>query len=746
MPSLLLAAAVALSVMGPARLAPVAVVAHSLSGRVADSTGAGLASARVVVEEANRITATDQAGKYLVTGLPAGTYRVSFALVGYAPIVRQIKIADADVILNVALKQSLIELPAIQVTASPMVSDPMSSPQPTSSLDGDNLRTAQAPSLGATIDQLPGVHNWSTGSGIGKPVIRGLGSNRVLVVADGQRTNTQAWGDEHSPNFSTAEADRIEVVRGPQSVLYGSDALGGVVNIIPRPLPDAIDRRGFVNGNATVSYATNNEQPSGTVSLEGASGGFGARASVSGITSSDLRTPGGPLFNSGFKSGGGTGAVGYRGGWGSIKGNVSYTKDEVQIHEDPAEDPTATPFQRLTDTRAGAALNLPLGPSRLEVTGGYEHNNRNEIEAAGDTAVASGLLQDSYNIAGRFHHAPLGPLQGILGVSGLFDYFTVSGEDQHLIPSNSSQNVGVYAFEQLAAGRWNFSFGLRYDYRQLTVSPSDPPPPVGTGTPAQTRNYGALTGNVGALFRVAEPLALVLNVGRGFRAPSAFELFSNGPHEGTVEFDVGNPALKDEFSLNTDLAVRLQSSRVAGELGVFVNYIENYIYFQPTGAIDPGTGFEIFDAIQGNSILKGFEASLQWHATPYLHLTGTADYTRGQNNSLDVPLAWVPPFRATYTARLEGHNKGWFQSPYFSIGGESNSEQTHVAPDDYAPPGYTLLMLGGGFSIPTGSGQLHLDLTLRNALNTQYTSFMSRFKTYAFAPGSNLIIQVGTEF
>ena len=746
MPSLLLAAAVALSAMGPAHPTAITVAPHSLSGKVTDSTGAGLGSARVMVEETNRLTVTDPSGRYSFSSLANGTYRISFAMVGYAPVVRQVKVQDADVTLDVVLKQSLIELPEIQVTASAVASDPMTSPQPTSTLGGADLRTAQAPSVGATIDQLPGVHNWSTGSAIGKPVIRGLGGNSVLVVADGQRTATQQWGDEHSPNVSTADADRIEVVRGPQSVLYGSDALGGVVNVIPKPLPDAIDTKGFVKGNATVAYATNNEAPSGTVSLEGATGGFGARASLSGITTSDIRTPDGALSNSADKLAGGAGVVGYRGGWGSIKGTVSYTDENLQIHEDPAEDPNATGFQRIGETRAGAALNLPLGPSRLEVSGGYEDNNRREYGAAGDTAVASGLLLHTYNSTARFHHAPLGHLQGVIGVTGLFENFTISGTDQHLIPDYNSQNVGVYAFEQLPTGRWNFSFGLRYDYRQLEVSPSDPAPPVGTGTPAQSHTYGALTGNIGALYRVAEPVALVLNVGRGFRAPSAFELFSNGPHEGTVEFDVGNPGLKDEFSLNTDLAVRVQTSRVVGELAVFVNAVQSYIYFQPTGAIDPGTGFEIFDAIQGNSVLKGFEASLQWHATPYLHLTGTADYTRGQNNSLDVPLAWVPPFRATYTARLEGHNKGWFQSPYFSIGGESNAKQTYLAPNDYAPPGYTLLMLGGGFSVPTGSGQLHLDLTLHNALNSQYTSFMSRYKTYAFAAGSNLIIQVGTEF
>src|SRR5919112_552719 len=170
---------------------------------------------------------------------------------------------------------------APQVTATPNATTLLNSPQPVSALSQDELRQAQAPSLGETIQSLPGVRSLSTGTGIGKPVIRGLTSNRVLIVADGQRLETQQWGDEHSPNVETGDAERIEVIRGPASVLYGSDALGGVVNVVPKELPDAIGRDGFVSGELSTSYSTNNREPDGTVALEGATGGFGFRSSFS---------------------------------------------------------------------------------------------------------------------------------------------------------------------------------------------------------------------------------------------------------------------------------------------------------------------------------------------------------------------------------------------------------------------------------------------------------------------------------
>jgi iron complex outermembrane receptor protein len=200
---------------------------HTLSGIVTDSAGLPLADARISIAESRRYTTTNQQGRYEVAGLANGTYTVSFALVGFGPQLRKIVVADQNVVQNVTLKPSLIELPDLQVTATPNATSSLESPQPVSVLSGEELHAAQSSSLGATLDGMAGVHNYSTGVGIGKPVIRGLTSNRVLVLDNGQRLETQQWGDEHGPNVETANAERVEVIRGPASVLYGSDALGG---------------------------------------------------------------------------------------------------------------------------------------------------------------------------------------------------------------------------------------------------------------------------------------------------------------------------------------------------------------------------------------------------------------------------------------------------------------------------------------------------------------------------------------
>jgi iron complex outermembrane recepter protein len=719
-----------------------------IRGIVVDSAGAPIAEARVTLLEFRRTTSTGPEGRFAFSEIAKGGYHLSVSAIGFAPVVERVTVSDTTAELRIQLKTSVVELEALQVTASPNATTLLNSPQPVSALSGQDLSLSQAPSLGETIQNLPGVRSLSTGTGIGKPVIRGLTSNRVLVVADGQRLETQQWGDEHSPNVDTEDAERIEVIRGPASVLYGSDALGGVINVVPKELPDAIGRPGFVDGSVKTAYSTNNQQPDGTVALEGAQGGFGFRTSFTGRTSNDIGTPAGDLFNSGNRSLGGTGAVGYRGSWGTVNARYSHRDEKLEIHEDPAEDPTATPLQRIGEDRAKVGVTLPFGNSRLEADAGFERNRRREFEASDATDVALGLLSKTYTANLHFHHAPIGRWAGAIGVSGLFNNFDKFGAET-LIPNTDVKSGGLYIFEQAEYGRWGLSFGGRYDYRRLDADAD-----AELGTSAERRTYNSVTGNVGVLYHLSEPTALVLNVGRGFRAPSSFDLFANGVHEGTVAFERGNPDLKTEHSINTDLAFRVQTSAIRSEIGVFANYIQNYIFSRPTTETDPESGFQIFDVSQGDARLLGVEGAFEYHPTRYLHLQGTADYTNGQNTTTDTPLPSIPPFRATYTARLEGDQIGLLESPYLSVGGESNSKQTRLDPSEaaffaesgYQPDGYSLLNLGAGFSIPTGRNGVQVDLSLRNVLNTSYTNFLSRYKTYALDPGRNFTVRVSTGF
>jgi iron complex outermembrane receptor protein len=714
-----------------------AAVAVILAGRVTDSTGRPIVDARVTVLEANRSATTDAEGRFRIGGIPEGTYGISIAAIGFRPRVYRLALTGSTTTLEAKLLPTVVELATIQTTATPVGTSVLESPQPLSVLHGDALSAAQAPSLGAVLELQPGLRNSSTGNGIGKPVIRGLSSNRVLILDNGQRMETQQWGDEHAPNVETATAERIEVIRGPASVLYGSDALGGVINVVQRDLPDAKERGALLRGTASARYAGNGKAPDGSLLVEGASGIVGFRGTISGRQSGDVMTPSGALFNSGLSMEAGSGSVGVRGDWGSLMASVSHRAERLEIHEDPAEDPGATPFQRIGSTRVAVNGNLAMpGGGRLDIDLGGERNRRREFEETGATDVALGLLSTT-GTANLHLHQTLGGVATVLGVAAMHTAFEKSGEET-LIPNNSADNVGVYGFGQVDRGRWQLSGGARYDYRRLTNEAD-----AALALTAGSRNYSSVTGNVGALYRVNEPIVLVANVGRGFRAPSPFELFSNGVHEGTVRFERGNADLKNETSLNVDLALRAQSSAVQGELGIFRNAIRNYIYPNPSGVDDPGSGFQIFDITQGDAVLRGVEASVEYHPIDQLHLRVGGDYTHGQNTTTNQPLAFVAPLRVTGGVRYEGQGNA---APYLELGAEHNTRQTRLDPEDTAPDAYTLASVSAGAKLRVGVQTLRVDLQVRNLFDVSYRAFLSRYKTYADDPGRNVSVRVGVDF
>jgi iron complex outermembrane receptor protein len=713
--------------------------AWSISGRIADATGQPIAQATVRVVEIQRSGKTGEDGRFTIAQVAPGTYTLAVTAIGYEPQVRRVTLSNGAVTVDVSLKATFIELPAVQISASAEATSAMNSPQPVGVVSEEELAKARPATLGEALTGIAGVRNNSSGPAAGKPVIRGLTNTRVLVVDNGQRLEHNQWGDDHFSSVEPSDAGRIEVIRGPASVLYGSDALGGVINVIPPDLPDGIGRSGFVQGSLSAGFGSGNQQADGALTLEGASGGFGFRFSGNARRAENVRTPSYQLWNSGFHNEGGSGTLGYRAIWGSLTGNYAYGNTRLDLTD---ADPAATGRAGTDDHRGHAELSLALGPSRLDWDAGFERNQRHEWEDATATAESFFMRQYTYTTDIRLHHAFLGPLSGLVGASGEYTTDTNLGEE-HLIPDAKAGGAGVYAFEQTDVGRWNLSFGARYDYRRLEVV-ADPD----IGNTAQTHSWNSITGNLGLLYHVTEPVALVLNVGRGFRSPSAFDLFANGPHEATSTFERGNSGLRTESSINTDFRIRINATAAALEIGAFTNVIQNFIYTVPTGLSDSASGFAIYDVTQGNALLTGFEGQIQAHPTEFLHLEGTADYVCGKNTTTKDALPSMPPLRATYVARLEGRSLGSLSSPYFSVGGETNARQTRLNPAEvtffadalggagYTPEGYTLLNLGAGFVVPTGAGRdVRFDLELRNALDQAWADYLSHLKALAPNPG-----------
>jgi outer membrane receptor protein involved in Fe transport len=254
------------------------------------------------------------------------------------------------------------------------------------------------------------------------------------------------------------------------------------------------------------------------------------------------------------------------------------------------------------------------------------------------------------------------------------------------------------------------------------------------------------------VYRPIEHLALAANVGRAFRAPTLFELFTNGPHLGEGRYEIGLNTAKPETSLNSDLSARWESGRFRGQVAAYRNRIDHFLYVEPTGGtaeVENDEGGEdtlpVYQYKQtSRATLTGVDVSAEVEATRVLTLRGRFDYVRGNNDATDSPLPLMPPARGDFEAELHTAAGSASNRAYVMAGTQLVSKQNRLGQFDEQTPGYALLNLGAGAGRQIGGREFFLDLRLRNALNKRYNDFLSRYKSFAYEPGRNLVIRLST--
>jgi outer membrane receptor protein involved in Fe transport len=365
----------------------------------------------------------------------------------------------------------------------------------------------------------------------------------------------------------------------------------------------------------------------------------------------------------------------------------------------------------------------------------------------GDTASAEkgfDLLLNTTSLDLLAHHGAGAPVSGTVGTSAYYQSSATRG-DEPLVPGARAEGAAAFAFEQVTLGpRWSALAGARVDLRRLDADSN-----TDLGVGAQRRDYTAWSGDVGLVFRPAAEIAVAANVGRAWRAPTLFELFTNGPHPGEARFEIGEGDLVPEAGLNVDLSVRWQADRVRGEVAGFTNTIDHYIHIAPTGAktcadsatvCAPQDSLPVYRYAQADARLAGGEASLEVAVGAAIALAARVDYVRGERGDNDEPLPQIPPLRARLGAEWH-HGTGGA-----GLGVDLVARQTRLSPFDQGTAGYGLLDLFGSFEPHLGAQAFRVDVQVRNALNARYRDFLSRYKAFALNPGRNIVLRVGTDF
>src|SRR3989449_9015287 len=471
-------------------LAPLVTGGDTLSGRVTDREGHPLAGATVLVVELHRVALSHTDGRFRFADMPVGIYTVTVRRLGFAPLARRVTVSGSTT-LDLTLERTSVWVEPVTVTATRAPLDVFSSPLPTEALSEDRLRRAQSVSLTHALAELPGINALTTGQQIGKPVIRGLAGPRVLVLEDGSRLEDYSWSDEDGPSVDARLAQRVEVIRGPASVLYGSDALGGVVNVIPEELPDANGGPRAMHTGFEISGASNNAELEGAARVEGASGGWGWRLFGIGRFASSLHTPVGELDNAGFSAISGEAAVGTRGARGTT--TLRYTRygGEFKLLEakGPATGETGGPERKLSDDRMQLAGDYPLGGVRLETKAQWQRHSLLEVSDTGTSpsgapleGTAFDLLLNTLTLDVLAHHTVGTRIRGTLGVSGFHQTNDTRGRIP-LVPDARARSAAVFAFEEARLGRVSVLAGGRVDVRRLTADSN-----AMLGLSAQTRD------------------------------------------------------------------------------------------------------------------------------------------------------------------------------------------------------------------------------------------------------------------
>jgi outer membrane receptor protein involved in Fe transport len=719
-----------------------------LSGRVMDRDGHAVAGATVVVVELHRVALTQTDGRFRFADIPSGRYTLTVRGLGFAPLARQVTVPGTTT-LDLTLERTSVWVEPVTVTATRAPLDVFSSPLPTEALSEDRLRRAQSVSLAHALAELPGINALTTGQQIGKPVIRGLSGPRVLVLEDGSRLEDYSWSDEDGPSVDARLAQRVEVIRGPASVLYGSDALGGVVNVIPEELPDANGGPRAIHRGYEISGASNNAELEGAARVEGAHGRWGWRLFGIGRFASSLHTPVGELDNTGFSAISGEAAIGTRGARGTT--TLRYTRFGGEFKlleaEGPATGETGGPERKLSDDRLQLAGDYLLGSVRLETKAQWQRHSLIEVSDTGTSpsgapseGTAFDLLLNTLTLDVLAHHT-LGPrIRGTLGASGFHQTNDTRGRIP-LVPDARVHSGAVFAFEQAELGRVSVLAGVRVDVRRLTADSN-----ATLRLSPQTRDYTAFSGNVGLVYRVGAA-GFTANLGRAWRAPTLFELFSNGPHLGEARYEIGDPALKPEAGTNLDVGVRWQRARVRVEVAGYRNAIDRFLYITPTDSFvtvstSPPDSLRVYRYQQADARLLGGEVSVEVEVAPPLTLRARADAVRGTNRATNEPLPLVPPARAALGGELHRVGLGWADRAYAGAEVEVATRQTRLNPLDIPTGGYTLLNLSAGFVRPLFGQVCHVDVAVKNATNVSYRNFLSRYKEFALNPGRNVVLRI----
>lgn len=718
----------------------------ALNGKVTDAnTNEPLPGAVISIPELRISINTDQNGEYTFSRIPSrGRFLVEVRYIGYRTITQFIDLA-ATTSFNFSLEPSIIEVHEVVVTGTVSSANNRTNSTSVSTVGKNELTGRPSNNIIDAIAHVAGVSQISTGAAVSKPVIRGLSANRVVTLSNGVKQEGQQWGDEHGMEIDQYSADRVEILRGAASLLYGSDALGGVINVIDALPPSS----GQVRGEFLSNYGTNNGLTSTSAMLQGNNNGFVWQGRGTYKNAFGYNTPQGRIPNTGFNERNFGAMLGLNKSWGYTHLNLSsfnqklglpdFEKNsdgEYQDSEGEVLSPGQVksrelllPFQDVRHYKIALNNHILFSKGRLRSTLGFQNNQRRELEeSVSDPSLFFDLKTYSYDF--KYYFEENNGWQPVVGVAGAFQESKNRAEEL-LIPDYDNRDFGAFAYLKKEWNRTTVNAGLRFDNRKISGVEMDE-----DGSPKFsnfTNKFSNLSGAIGFTQDFNENWNFKANLGSAFRAPNISELSSEGVHEGTNNYEIGNTDLEPERSLYADAALEFHNSKVDFHLNVYNNYIGNYIYARQLNdqTIDIGNEtHRLFNYVQDNANLYGFEAGLTLHPISLIHFANSFSLTRGKNTATKSNLPFMPAPALRNELRIEPEIKSaMLKNSYFSIELDNVFKQDRVDQEFETETGaYTLVNASVGTTLNLSRQSLRLYVSANNVFDKDYVNHLNRLK------------------
>ena len=760
----------------------------TLSGEVtAANTGLPLQGATIYIPDLKAGTTSDANGNYTLHNIPAGTYLVQAGFVGYKNNIKTISL-NGNTAANFVMEISIVEENEIVVTGSSKATTIKRNPIPIVSINKEYLQQNLSTNIIDAIARVPGVNAVTTGPNISKPFIRGLGFNRILTLYDGVRQEGQQWGDEHGIEVDQNTVDKVEIVKGPASLIYGSDAEAGVVNLIPaNPPPD-----GKTIGDISGEYQTNNGLMAGSAMMAGNKNSINwmGRASFKTATNYQNKIDG-RVFNTGFRELDFSGSAGINRSWGYSHLGLSTFNDLQEIPDgsrDSAtrkftkqitEDDTIRPIvsdeelksykitplhQHIQHYRIYSANSFTLGKGSLGINLAYQKSIRQEFSHPQIAVPGLDLALNTFSYDAKYYFPEKNGWGVTAGVNGMYQNNNVTKGTEFVIPSYKQFDIGPFIFVKKSMDKLEVAGGLRYDTRQFNNSAlyTKPDPvtgfdkpvygidTVGADNPFYTYNhtFAGMSGSLGLSYRFSDHFACKANVGRGYRSPNISEISANGVHPGTNSFQKGNLNFKPEFNWQEDIGLNYNSQHITIDASIFDNNIQNYIYNQKvSSSVGQNTVIDTFQFQAAKAHLYGGELSIDIHPHPWdwLHFENSLSIVYGNNKGVNGQgklsdsakyLPFIPPLH-TYSELRANIKKvsSSIVNAFVKVQLEYYAPQNraYLEFDTETPtPGYSLFNAGFGADITNGKGKTLFSLTAigDNLFDVAYQSHLNRLKYF----------------